>query len=344
MDKQFVESIADKINEATQAMVEQTIEKMLTDETWVKKLEHMASQRIVDKVSSQINSIDVNLAIKNVVLENKEQLVRELASNFSSNGISDIASETQLTVMNDAVVIENELYSNDLVVERNTSLKGDLQVNGDLAIKGRVNVDNASWQELASYIENNAYNRVKQNFENTMVETVLDRTKQGIDFDNVTIEGEYLVASGKLSSAVTKSNLSELGQLTNLDVKDTLFAKNKRVGINTSQPDSAFTIWDEEVSITQGKHSANTAFIGTSKSQDLVIGTNRQAQIKVNADTGVWVDRLTVNKNSIAHSKEVPNYSGTKGDIVFNIDHKPGTPFAWICLGNYRWNELRSAQ
>lgn len=342
MDKQFIESIAGKINEATQAMVEQTIEKMLTDQIWIDKLEQMVSQRIVDKVSRQINSIDVNLAIKNVILENKEQLLRELASDFSSNGISDTAKDTQLTVMNDAVVVEKELYTTDLVVENDASIKGDLQVNGDLAIKGRVNVDNASWQELASHIEDNAYSRVKEHVENDMVNTVLDQAKQGIDFDNVTINGEYLVASGRLSNAITKSNLQEIGNLIALKVSDTFVAKNKRVGINTSQPDSALTIWDEEVSLTQGKHSLNTGFIGTSKKQDLVIGTNRQAQLKISSETGVWVEKLTINKNSISHGTGVPNYSGTKGDIVFNINHKPDTPFAWICLGNFRWNELRS--
>jgi len=344
MDKQFYDSIAEEINKATEAAVEQAIAKILTDDAWIGKVESMVAQRIVDKVSNKISAIDVNLAIKNVILENKQQIFDELGDNFSTSGITDSADSLELTIMDDAVVVENTLYANDLSVERNAHLKGDILIDGDLAVKGRVNVDNESWQELATHIENNAYARVKSEFESNVINTVLSRAKKGIDFDNVTVQGEYLVSSGKLSAAVTKSNIQELGTLENLTVADSLSVNRNRVGINTSRPDSALSVWDEEVSLSVGKHSANTAYVGTSKSQDLVLGTNKKPQLQINSDGGVWVESLTVDKNTIGHSRSVPNHSGTKGDIVFNIDHKPGAPFAWICLGNYRWNELRSAE
>jgi len=344
MDKHFYDSIAEEINKATEAAVEQAIEKILSSDAWLSKVESAVAQRVIDKVSSKISTIDVNLAIKDVVLENKQQIFNELGENFSTTGITDSAGSLELTVMDDAVVVENTLYANDLSVERNAHLKGDILIDGDLAVKGRVNVDNESWQELATHIEDNTYARVKSEFESNVIDTVLAETKKGIDFDNVTIQGEYLVSSGKLSAAVTKSNIQELGTLQTLTVSDNLSVARNRVGINTTQPDSALSIWDEEVSLSAGKHSANTGYIGTSKKQDLVLGTNKQSQLEISADGGVWVQSLTVDKNTIGHSRSVPNHSGTKGDILFNIDHKPGTPFAWICLGNYRWNELRSAE
>jgi len=344
MDKQFYNSIAEEINKATEAAVEQAIAGILSDDAWISKVESMVAQKIVDKVSNKISAIDVNLAIKDVVLENKQQIFNELGNNFSTTGITDTSNTLELTVMDDAVVVENTLYANDLSVERNAYCKGDILIDGDLAVKGRVNVDNESWQELATCIEDKAYARVKSEFETNLVNTVLAKTKKGIDFDNVTIDGEYLVSSGKLSSAVTKSNIQELGTLQSLTVADSLSVSRNRVGINTNQPDSALSIWDEEVSLSAGKHSANTGYIGTSKSQDLVLGTNKQPQLQINASGGVWVESLTVDKNTIGHSRTVPNHSGTKGDVLFNVDHKPGTPFAWICLGNYRWNELRSAE
>jgi len=343
MDKQFLESIANKLDQAAEQMVEKTVNEMLASEEWVARIEQMATQRILDKVGAKINAIDVNLAIKQVVLENQQQIVHELASNFSTNGMADTADELQLTVMNDAVVVENELHTTDLNVERNSTLKGDVLIEGDLAVKGRVNVDNTSWQELAAHIGDKTYKQVKSEFEQGVVDQVLLRAKEGINFNNVIIGNEHLVADNTLASGVTKSSLQQLGALHNLTVKDTLFAKKGRLGINTENPTDALTVWEEEVSLCAGKHSANTAFFGTAKNQDLVIGTNKQRQLQVNRDGGVWVDSLTIDKNSIGHAKTVPNYSGTKGDIVFNIDHKPGEPFAWICLGNYRWNELLSA-
>lgn len=336
MDQQFLESIASKLNSATEEMVEKTVNEMLNSEEWVAKIERLATQRILDKVSSKINSIDVNLAIKNVVLENKQQIVHELASNFTTNGITDTSDELQLTIMNDAVVVENELHTNDLNVERNTNLKGDVLIDGDLAVKGRVNVDNASWQELAGHIGDKTYARVKNDFEGRVVDSVFDRAKAGFQFENVIVNGEHLLINDTLASTVRKSSLTKVGKLENLSV-------HGRIGINTENPTDALSIWDEEVSLCAGKHSANTAYLGTSKNQTLVIGTNKQRQLEVNKDGGVWVEKLTVGKNSIGHERSVPNYSGTKGDIVFNIDHKLGEPFAWVCLGNYRWQELRSA-
>jgi len=344
MDKQFYNSIAEEINKATEAAVEQAIEKILSSDAWLSKVESTVAQRVIDRVSSKINVIDVNLAIKDVILENKHQIFNEMGDNFSTTGITDSAGSLELTVMDDAVVVENTLYANDISVERNTHLKGDILIDGDLAVKGRVNVDNESWQELATDIENRAYARVKSEFETNIIDNVLTEAKRGIDFENVTIRGEYLVSSGKLSASVTKSNLQELGTLDNLTVADSLFVNRNRVGINTTRPDSALSIWDEEVSLSAGKHSLNIGYFGTSKNQDLVLGTNKQSQLQIGAAGGVWVESLTVGKNTIGHSKNVPNHSGTKGDILFNIDHKPGAPFAWICLGNYRWNELRSAE
>lgn len=334
MDKQFLESIASKLNTATEEMVEKTVNEMLNSDEWVAKIEKLATQRILDKVSSKINAIDVNLAIKDVVLQNKEQIINELASNFTTNGMADVADELQLTVMNDAVVIENELHTNDLNVERNANLKGDVLISGDLAVKGRVNVDNASWQELAEHVGEKTYARVKNDFTNSVVDSVFDRAKAGFQFENIVINGEQLLADDTLASTVRKSNLTKVGTLENLHVQG-------RLGINTENPTDALSIWDEEVSLSAGKHSVNTAYLGTTKNQSLVIGTNKQRQLEVNKDGGVWVERLTVGKNQIGHDRSVPNYEGTKGDIVFNINYKSGEPFAWICLGNYRWQALK---
>ena len=336
--KDFVKekTIRKSIDIAVENFVTQTLDNLTVDPQWVEKIQTLVNQTMVDKLKQSINGVDVNQTLTDIVLENQDTLVNTLEKDFATQGIKDQANNLQLTVMDGAVVVENELYTNDLNVERNSHLKGDLSVDGDLAIKGRVNVDNASWQELAGYIGDKTYTRVKNDFENSVVDSVFDRARQGIEFDSVIVNGEHLLADNTLASSIKKSSLTQVGKLENLSVQG-------RIGINTDTPTDALSVWDEEVSIGAGKHSENTGYLGTVKNQNLVIGTNRQRQLVINKDGGVWVDKLTVGKNNIGHERSVPNYSGTKGDIVFNIDYKSGEPFAWICLGNYRWQELRSA-
>ena len=134
-----------------------------------------------------------------------------------------------------------------------------------------------------------------------------------------------------------------MGTLKSLHVSTDLSVANKRVGINTNTPTSALTVWDNEISIDIGKRSQNIAQIGTSKAHELAIITNNQEQIKIDKEGIVSVNKLRVGRNRISTHNETPGWSGAKGDIVFNYNYKVGLPFAWICLGDYRWQELISA-
>jgi len=63
----------------------------------------------------------------------------------------------------------------------------------------------------------------------------------------------------------------------------------------------------------------------------------------VDKDGTTWINKLVLGRNRISHSIEVPGYSGAKGDLVFNTAFVPGGTFAWVCLGAFRWHELKSA-
>jgi hypothetical protein len=129
-----------------------------------------------------------------------------------------------------------------------------------------------------------------------------------------------------------------------LQVKDTLTVTNGRVGIDTQSPEHKLSIWDEEVSIVAGKLSKNTAFVGTGKKQKLVLGTNRENYLEIDESGTVTIKNLKVGRNSISWGTEVPNYSGTKGDVVFNTNFAADAPFAWFCLGAFRWQAIRPGQ
>jgi hypothetical protein len=56
------------------------------------------------------------------------------------------------------------------------------------------------------------------------------------------------------------------------------------------------------------------------------------------------IKKLRIGVHQIAHDDQVPGWSGTKGDIVFNSNFNNDRVFAWVCLGNYKWQPLKSAE
>jgi len=344
------EKVRQTVDLAVEHFAQDTIDVLTADQRWLDKIQTQVEQRMVDKVASSLRDIDLALVFKKIVIENKETIADNLRHEFFTNGIQDLATELQLSVMDGVVVVEKELAAYDLTVERNTYLKGDILVDGDLAVKGRINTDNESWQDLARHMGGVAYERFKTDFADELIESVIDKVREGIDIHDVTIDGSRLIDGDTLSSGIKNSSLRKLGALDDLTVSGpvsltgTVNVLRNRVGINTQEPDSALSVWDEEVSISAGKLSKNTAFLGTPRMQNLVIGVNRQNHIEIDTNGLTTVQKLRIGKNLIGHSKTVPNYSGNKGDIVFNIDMTPDTPFAWICLGAFRWQALKSAK
>jgi hypothetical protein len=248
------------------------------------------------------------------------------------------------------VVCEHEFVTNDLAVHRNTKLQGDVLISGDLAVQGRINTDNKTWQDLGDHVGQVAYNKFKNDFANELLQSVLESARSGIEIENVKVNGMPLVETDSLGAGIVKSHLTRVGELENLSVKgalqvkDTLTVINGRIGIDTQLPDYKLSIWDEEVSIAAGKLSKNTAFVGTGKKQKLVIGTNRDNHLEIDENGTVTIKNLKIGRNSISWGTEVPNYSGTKGDVVFNTNFAADAPFAWICLGAFRWQSVKPGQ
>jgi hypothetical protein len=342
--------IRQTVDLAMEKFAQNTISALVMDQRWLDKIQTQIEQCMVDRVSVSLRDLDIPLTFKNIVIENKNVITDNLRQEFFTSGMQDTARELQLSVMDGIVVVENELTSNDLTVQRNTYLKGDILIDGDLAVKGRINTDNESWQDLSRTIGNVTYDRFKNDFAQELISTVIDDVRKGIEISDVTVDGEHLIIGNTLGAGIKQSSLTRVGTLDTLTVSgsarlaDTVTVKKNRVGINTQEPDSALSLWDEEVSISAGKMSKDTAFLGTSRMQSLVLGTNRQNHIEVDATGLTTIQKLRVGKNFIGHSKTVPNYAGNKGDIVFNIDMTPDTPFAWICLGAFRWQSLKAAK
>jgi hypothetical protein len=129
------------------------------------------------------------------------------------------------------------------------------------------------------------------------------------------------------------------------NLNETLAVHKKRVGINTEEPDMALSLWDEEVAISVGKIKNQTGYIGTTRKQGIAIGVNRTAAVEIDENGLTAVKKIQVGQHRISHGTEVPNYSGTRGDIVFNANASvDDSVFAWQCLGGFKWKVIRAVQ
>jgi len=337
-------TIQQMVEQAVQENILSVIDSLTQDPVWLEKIERMINQAVVQRTVSKIASMDINTVIHQRVDENLESVHKKFMQNFSTNGISDQASQIQLTVMDDATVIENQLVCKNLQVVDTALIK-------DLTVTGSINTDNRSWNELAQAISQRTLDQLDETWQDRLISQVCEQIQeQGINFENVKIQDEPLITGNTLCNAVTDTNIQKLGHLRSLQVRgeahihDTVSVVNRRMGINTATPESALSVWDEEVSVIIGKHQAKQAYVGTSRDQSLALGVNRQPQIEIDVSGLTRIKKLQVGLHKISHETQVPGYSGTRGDIVFNSNPGPDRVFAWVCLGAHKWQTLRSAE
>ena len=344
---QYVDSATVKqtIDIAVEQLVDSSIEALGRDPVWLAKIEQQINQAVVDRVVRQFGRIDLNPIIKQRVDEHMTVFQQDILNNFASTGISDQAGSCQLTVTDDATVVNNELTARDLNISNAAVIK-------DLVVKGSINIDNSSWDLLAEGISKKTIDKLSDEWKTLLTAQVAEEIKSnGIDFDSVEINGETLVSGNTLAKSITDTSIKSLGVLTTLTVagesvfnNQTLAVLNKRIGVNTVTPEMALSVWDEEVSIVIGKNKANEAYIGTNRAQGVAIGVNRQPQIELTADGLTRIRQLQVGLHRVSHATQVPGYSGTKGDIVFNSNPNESPIFAWVCIGGHRWKTLKSAE
>jgi hypothetical protein len=343
---QYVDPVklANAVDNGIQSLVETAISNLVVDPAWLEKVERLVNQNMSHQVSKKLLAIDVDSVIVTAVDSSIDRWQDRLKKDFHTNGIVDQAKNIELTVMDGVVVVENDF------VAKNVEVTQDLSIN-NLIVTGTINTDNRSWGELRDLISQQVLSATTEQWHRDLVEQVLERAKSGgINFKSVLIDNHPLIENNTLSSVVIDSHLQSTGTLKTLKVAgtaqfgQTMQVAGRRVGINTQEPEMALAVWDEEVSIIAGKLSKQQAFVGTARLQNLAIGVNRVPQIEIDVDGLTTIKQLRVGRHRISHAGTVPGYSGTRGDLVLNSDPKPGTPFAWVCLGSFQWQSLHSAR
>ena len=336
--------ITQAIDNGIQALVNAAIDNLVIDTEWQNKIERSVNHIMTMRLSDRLSSIDINSLIVSHIDAGIDRWQDRLKRDFHTNGISDQASNIELTVLDGVVVVERDFVAKNIQVEQDLIVK-------NLAVSGAINTDNQSWNELKDVISQQVLTATTEQWRQDLVDqVVLESRTAGINFDSVMVDDLPLIENKTLSAAVVDSHLQSIGTLRDLRVAgtaqfgQTMQVSGRRVGINTQDPEMALAVWDEEVSIIAGKLSKQQAFVGTARLQNLAIGVNRTPQIEIDVDGLTTIKQLRLGRHRISHAGTVPGYSGTRGDLVLNSDPKPGTPFAWVCLGAFQWQSLHSAQ
>jgi hypothetical protein len=243
-------------------------------------------------------------------------------TNFSSTGIADKSSSTQLTVKD-----------------------GVVEIAKDLHIKGTVKV------EKLEYVEAQV--------------PKLNVTKA------IMIDSNEVIWKEELGKSVKRSHLTELGILKNLQVRNTFYVSDGRVGIGTTAPSADFSVNSNGYEILTTFHE-NTAYVGTHThvpfsigtdytprltcraNGDIVVGSESGQPVKMNVygRVGIGVkhptESLEVDGNikfaerTFSSGEQAPTSgSWTTGSIIWNEKPDLNKYVGWVCTkggkpGNWR--------
>jgi len=180
--------------------------------------------------------------------------------------------------------------------------------------------------------------------------------------DAIMIDHNEVIWKDTLGKSVKTSSLTQLGILKNLQVDKTLFASQKRVGINTEAPSAEFSVNVDGYEVVTTMHEKN-AYVGTHSPAAFAIGTDNTARITCksngdivlgnenNSSTNVMVaGKLGIGAKNPQESLHVVGNikfaertfsSGSKaptegrwdtGSIVWNDKPELNQPIGWVCV------------
>jgi len=260
-----------------------------------------------------------------------------IITNFASTGIDDLTTKVQMTLMDSAVAFESGLHSPEITVT------GNLTVKGQMIVAGTFDPTTPGFKQLVSNTGQAVREDLNTELFNGFTDTIFDKIQtDGLDLDKITQGGKEVVNGNRLGYHIVDTNIQRVGVLNDLQTSgenlfvDTLYVTQGRIGVNTMDPSHPVSIWDQEVEIVASKYRQDTGFIGTARSQSLVLGSNSKQNITLLPDGSVEIDNLSIGPVAMT-SGSLPNYEGRTGHIVWNDTPAPGGVIGWVCVGGSRW-------
>lgn len=343
--KNQLNSVFEELSKQVQDQVTRELTAQVTQE--IARIDFTALIRdfVSDKIETRIKSLnfpDDSIPGPAIDLSNfkitGDQITGGIIRNFGSTGIDDQATQCQVTIMDNNVVIESPILTTGIEV------RGDVRITGDLLVQGHIPTDTEVFKTLTEYTSLAVKEKLTTELFQGFSDLIYDEIKEkGIEFDAVRINDQIVLTNNALGNSVTQSALRRVGELDELQVRgetllsQTLYTNQKKVGINTLEPSSALSVWDEEVEVNLGKHKLNQAYIGTKRPAGVVIGANGKEAILIDTDGGVTVNDFRLGALPMSTASVKPNWSGRAGEIIFNDSPGIGQPIGWVCLEKDRW-------
>ena len=228
----------------------------------------------------------------------------------------------------------------------NLTVKNDVvEVENDLHVKGTIKVENLQYVQAQV-------------------------PKLNV-IDAIMIQDNEVLWRDELGKSVKKSHLTELGILKNLQVRNTFYVADGRVGVNTTAPSADFSVNTGGYEVITKMHESN-AYVGTHTHVAFAIGTDDTPRLTCRANGDVVVGTETgkpVNMNvygklgvGVKYPNETLEVSGNikfaervftsgqqapkdgrwdTGSIVWNEEPLINQPVGWVCVnggkpGNWR--------
>lgn len=280
---------------------------------------------------------------------------------FKSQGITDLATETRITVNNEHTNITSDVMLARKIEGTSISVQGrstsdSLQVEGSSVLKGQAELhENVT---ASKNVDVHGKLTVLDGLEVRGDMIIPDTTKDSlVEYMNTRVNLESIIPEGgsiqigkrtvldetTLGGTVISSNLRKVGTLRELEVagesrlaNTIYFSPLGRIGVNTDEPTAPLDIWDEEVQVTVGKNKSRTGWLGTNRDHNLEIGVNRETKVTV-TPTQTIIKNPVLNSRTYTDGTDVPGHDGQLGDIHWNSKPEVGKPVGWICLENSRW-------
>lgn len=245
-----------------------------------------------------------------------------IIAEFGSTGIDDRATQCQLTILDNAVVIEQTVVATGL------QIKGAAKISGNLAIDGELTADSSAVKVLTETIRDN---------------TLANIAEVGVVAPKLVFNDKTIIDDKEIAPSVLKSNLRKVGTLEDLQTRgetlldNTLYVSQKRVGVNTLEPSYALTVWDDDVEVAVNKLGKGRAFIGSHRPINVTLGANGKENLSLDIDGSVTINDLRLGALPLTTASTEPNWAGRAGEIAFNDSPNIGQPIGWVCLEGHRW-------
>lgn len=335
-------------------------------ENFISNLQQQIAREVSDNLRSRLASMDVGGMVRDFVVahlrENAEKnlfttksipgssidtntlkisadcIENGVIKKFTSTGIEDRATACQMTVLDQGTVFENTLYAPRI------EIKGDAVIDGTLTINGTVAEDSDLFRGVVKQTTSEVFRQLGPTILDQYQDRVYEKIQeQGISVGKLKIGDQPIFEGKSMTSAILESRLETLGVVRDLQsrgetfLSETLYASNRRAGVNTIDPSHTFTVWDEEVEFGMYKYKQHIGKLSVRRDQKLVLGSDPHENITLHADGSTEIPKLKIGNITFGSSESPPSHDAAAGTIIFNERPSLGGPMGWVSLGGARW-------